>query len=87
MSEASLAEILTAEEAAEFLKIPLKQLHKLALRGEIPAKRLGRMVSDWRFYRSMLIKWLEDWQPNKFDPNKRAAEIIEALNGQKKRRI
>ena len=35
------SEILTAQEAAEFLKISTKLLYKLINRGEIPAKKVG----------------------------------------------
>ncbi len=84
MSEAILNDILTSEEAARFLRITVRQLHKLAMRGEIPAKRLGKKISEWRFYRSMLIRWLEDWSPNTFDPNKKADEIIKGLRANKK---
>lgn len=81
MSQIVLDDILTPSEVAEILKTSEKRVKELARRGEIPAKKLGR---DWRFKASMLDDWFADWQPNNFDPNKRAREILEGLNGQKK---
>jgi len=84
MSVITLDDILTPEEASIFLKMGVKRILRLAKRGEIPAKRFGR---EWRFKVSEISKWFEDWQPNTFDPNKKAGEIIGALNGKKKDRI
>lgn len=81
MSELALDGILTASEVAKILKISEKRVKNLARRGEIPAKKLGK---DWRFKVSVLKEWFADWQPNSFDPNKRAGEILEARNGKKK---
>jgi|WetSurMetagenome_2_1015567.scaffolds.fasta_scaffold1048015_2 excisionase family DNA binding protein len=85
MSEIVLDDILTQVEAANVLKMEVKKLIRLVKRGEIPAKKVGR--GEWRFKGSEVSKWFEDWQPNTFDPNKKAGEIIEALNGKKKTRI
>lgn len=49
-------EILTAKEAAEFLRIGRNQLYDLAGRGELPYRRLGRSL---RFSRSALIRWMD----------------------------
>lgn len=81
MSDAILDDILEPVEMAKLLKISVKHLVALAKRGEIPAKKVGKA---WRFKASEVIKWFSDWQPNTFDPNKRAGEILEALNGKKK---
>jgi excisionase family DNA binding protein len=85
MTEILLDDILLPEEAAKKLHIDVKKLMRLAKRGEIPAKKVGR--GEWRFKGSEISKWFEDWQPNTFDPNKRAGEIIKGLNGKKKDRI
>jgi excisionase family DNA binding protein len=85
MSEIVLDDILTQVEAASYLKMDIKKLLKLANRGEIPAKKVGR--GDWRFKLSEISKWFADWQPSTFDPNRKAGEIIGALNGKKKDRI
>jgi excisionase family DNA binding protein len=85
MPEIVLDDILTQGEAANFLKMEVNKLLRLAKRGEIPAKKVGR--GEWRFKASEISKWFENWQPNTFDPNKKAGEIIEGLNGKKKDRI
>ncbi len=85
MSEVLLDDILLPEQAAEKLKMEVRKLLRLAKRGEIPAKKIAR--GEWRFKGSEIDKWFADWQPNTFDPNKKAGEIIGALNGKKKDRI
>ena len=85
MAEIVGDEILTPEGAAVFLKMELKRLLRGIKRGEIPARRVGR--GDYRLSMTVLKKWLEDWQPNTFDPNKRAGEILGEINGKKKKGI
>jgi excisionase family DNA binding protein len=84
MADIALDDILTPEEAAGYLKFTVKQLIRLARRGEIPAKRMGR---EWRFKASEIKKWFEDWTPNAFDPNRKAGEILEGIHGKKKKRV
>ncbi len=53
-------EALTLEEAARFLRIETGELESLALRDQVPARRIG---SQWRFSRSALTAWLAgDWK-------------------------
>ncbi len=53
-------EALTLEEAARFLRIEPGELQSLALRDQVPARRIG---SQWRFSRSALAAWLAgDWK-------------------------
>jgi len=61
MNEITLDDILLPEQAAEKLKMDLGKLVRLAKRGEIPAKKVGR--GEWRFKGSEISKWFEDWQP------------------------
>lgn len=84
MPEMLLYDILTAQEVAAMLKLPMQRVVVLARRGELPAKKLGK---EWRFKASEIVKWFADWQPNTFDPNRKAGEILQALNGKKKDRI
>lgn len=84
MIDACLNDILTAQEVAAMLKLPLTRVVALARRGELPAKKLGK---EWRFKASEIVKWFADWQPNTFDPNRKAGEILQAINGKKKDRI
>ena len=85
MSEVVLDDIMDQVETANFLKMEVNKLLRLAKRGEIPAKKVGR--GEWRFKGSEISKWFENWQSNTFDPNKKAGEIIGALNGKKKDRL
>ncbi|MBI3923547.1 MAG: helix-turn-helix domain-containing protein [Armatimonadetes bacterium] len=48
-------EVLTLEEAAEFLEVGPEALRKAAVRGDVPGRRIGR---EWRFGRPALHIWL-----------------------------
>jgi len=48
-------DVLNADEASAWLKIPKSTLYKLCTEGEIPAAKVGR---HWRFHRETLEKWL-----------------------------
>ncbi len=58
--------IITIEEAADLLKIPVSSVYKLAQAGKIPAQKVGR---HWRFHRQTLIQWIANGQLN-FDSSK-----------------
>lgn len=50
-----ITDILTLEEAADYLRLPLEIVELQAVRGEIP----GRYIADtWRFLRSAIDEWL-----------------------------
>jgi excisionase family DNA binding protein len=49
-------DVLTAEEAAAYLRIARATLYRLAAKGEIPAVKVGRV---WRFSRQLLDEWIE----------------------------
>lgn len=49
------SEVLTLEETASYLKLPLEMIEREASRGHIP----GRRIEDtWRFLRSAIDDWL-----------------------------
>jgi excisionase family DNA binding protein len=48
-------EILTPQEAADFLRVPLLTVQRQAKAGRLPGRRIGR---EWRFSRSVLIEWM-----------------------------
>jgi excisionase family DNA binding protein len=54
-----LPEILTISETAEYLRISLSSLYKLAQEGKIPCQKVGR---HWRFRRESIDRWLESTQ-------------------------
>ena len=49
------ADVLNAEEASAWLKIPKSTLYKLCSDGELPCAKVGR---HWRFHRETLENWL-----------------------------
>ena len=49
------ADMMTIEEVAEFLRIPVSSVYKLAQEGRLPAQKIGR---HWRFYRPSLMSWI-----------------------------
>jgi excisionase family DNA binding protein len=49
-------EVMTAEEAAAYLRLAPVTLYRLAGKGEIPGVKIGRL---WRFKKSELERWLE----------------------------
>ena len=50
-------EVLTAEEAAEFLGFNPVTIRLKARSGEIPGRKIGK---EWRFSRRVLLEWLEE---------------------------
>ncbi len=51
------SQVMTSVEAAEYLKMHVKTVCRLAKDGKIPAKKVG---SEWRFLRSVLDNWLAE---------------------------
>ncbi|MBU8869417.1 MAG: helix-turn-helix domain-containing protein [Gemmatimonadales bacterium] len=49
--------VMTSVEAAEYLKMHVKTVCRLAKEGKIPAKKVG---SEWRFLRPVLEQWLSE---------------------------
>jgi excisionase family DNA binding protein len=50
-------QVMTSVEAAEYLKMHVKTVCRLAKEGKIPARKVG---SEWRFLRAVLDKWLAE---------------------------
>ena len=56
MSQAmSTSDVLTLEDAAEYLQLPQETVEREAARGEIPGRRID---GSWRFLRRALLDWL-----------------------------
>ena len=49
-------DVLTLDEAAEILRCHPVTVKRLAIKGEIHAKKLGSL---WRFSRQRLLEWLQ----------------------------
>jgi excisionase family DNA binding protein len=50
-------EVLTLEEVAALLKLPLEAVRSRALEGDLPGRRFGK---EWRFARAAVLAWLAD---------------------------
>ena len=50
-------DIMTINEACQYLRIPLSSMYKLAQEGKIPGQKVGR---HWRFRREAIDRWLEE---------------------------
>ena len=50
-------EVLSAEEAAEFLGFRVYTIREKARAGEIPGRKVGK---EWRFSRRRLLEWIEE---------------------------
>jgi excisionase family DNA binding protein len=59
-------EIMTVSDVADYLRIPVSSVYKLAQEGKIPGLKVGR---HWRFHRGTLGKWIVS-QTNDDEKNK-----------------
>ncbi len=50
-------DVLTAEEAAEYLAVSVKTIRQMASAGRLPGRHVGR---EWRFSRTALLEWLAE---------------------------
>jgi excisionase family DNA binding protein len=55
--ENRLPDIMTIEEVADYLRVPVSSLYKLAQQGKIPASKGGRHS---RVRREVLDRWIND---------------------------
>jgi excisionase family DNA binding protein len=55
MSQTTLPEVLTLEEAADYLRLPPEKLLRQVTHGDLP----GRRIEDtWRFLKAAIDDWL-----------------------------
>ncbi len=55
VDRARAEEVLTLEEAAGLLRLPVETIRASALTGELPGRAFGE---EWRFARTALLTWL-----------------------------
>jgi excisionase family DNA binding protein len=55
LESSEVREVLTAEQAAELLRLSTKTLKRLAQAEDVPSRRVG---NQWRFSRQALMDWL-----------------------------
>jgi len=51
-----MAELMTVEEVADYLRVTEKTIYRLLQRRNIPATKVGR---QWRFDRTLITEWLQ----------------------------
>ncbi len=68
-----MEEILTAEEVAAYIKMPVSSVYAKARRGEIPAIRIGRL---YRFRKAGIDRWLDRQMTQPEEPSKLVGEIL-----------
>ena len=51
------SEFLTAEEVAEYLRLPLSTVYKLIQDKRLPGFKVGK---HWRFRKDSIEKWIDD---------------------------
>lgn len=56
---ATIHEVLTLEEAADYLRLPVETIEREAARGRIPGRRVEE---TWRFLKTAIDEWLGDWE-------------------------
>ncbi len=56
LDEPRVRDVLTVKQAAEFLQVSEETIRRRALRGEMPAAKVGR---GWRFSQRQLMSWIE----------------------------
>jgi excisionase family DNA binding protein len=55
VDDKKLAPVMTVEDIAGYLRIPISSVYKLARAGRIPGQKVGR---HWRFHRVTIENWL-----------------------------
>jgi len=54
----TVPDVLTLEEAAEYLRLPKETIERQAVQGQIP----GRRIEDtWRFLKAAIDDWLRSY--------------------------
>jgi len=69
-------EIMTIGETAEYLRISMSSLYKLAQDGRIPCQKVGR---HWRFRRQTIDRWLDERKSNQ--EQQQISPVDENLHG------
>jgi excisionase family DNA binding protein len=57
-------EVLTLEEVAQLLRLPVKAVESLARAGDLPGRQVGQ---EWRFARAAVLRWLAAGEQTEHD--------------------
>jgi excisionase family DNA binding protein len=67
-----MADWLTLDELATYLKRGRSTLYRMARLGQIPASKIGR---EWRFDRDAIDAWLRQQGPTRLPPKKTGKKV------------
>jgi len=68
-------EIMTMEQAAEFLQVSTRTIHRMVSQGKMPGRQVG---SQWRFEREQLHQWIRgEWPQRGPEESTTQRELIE----------
>lgn len=56
--------LMTLEEVAQYLRLSIHTIYKMAQNGKIPALKAGKM---WRFRKGEIDEWIEKHRKNNFE--------------------
>ncbi len=62
------SEFLTAEEVAEYLRLPLSTVYKLVQDKRLPGFKVGK---HWRFRKDSFEKWIKEQEVNNDPANEK----------------
>jgi excisionase family DNA binding protein len=57
MEQVKLPDVLTLEEASQYLRLPVEAVVRQASQGNIPGRKIE---NDWRFLKAAIDDWLRD---------------------------
>jgi excisionase family DNA binding protein len=60
--------VLTLDEVAQLLRLPVESIESLARDGELPGRRIGE---EWRFARAAVLGWLAAGDANRSEDEMR----------------
>jgi len=66
------SEFLTAEEVAEYLRLPLSTVYKLAQAKRLPGFKVGK---HWRFRREAIQEWIKQQESQNEPVSKHSEEL------------
>jgi len=66
------SEFLTAEEVAEYLRLPLSTVYKLAQDKRLPGFKVGK---HWRFRREAIQEWIKQQESQNEPVSKHSEEL------------
>jgi excisionase family DNA binding protein len=65
------SEFLTAEEVAEYLRLPLSTVYKLVQDKRLPGFKVGK---HWRFRREAILEWIRQKEEDAMIPKATSLE-------------